>query len=129
MSPRLVLNTRYVAEARVSVDLMAEIRGLINPFNLILLSIVMLVAERLLVVSVLCVPDSNSVDFHWVCPHAQIGFLTMCYFSCISFSFALTLPLNCILVIIGTSDLSEKQRVQVFGRAVFLYRFYCNAKG
>lgn len=46
MSPRLVLNTRYVAEARVSVDLMAGIRGLINPFNLILLSIVMLVAEE-----------------------------------------------------------------------------------
>lgn len=46
MSPRLVLNTRYVAEARVSVDLMAGIRGLINPFNLILLSIVLLVAEE-----------------------------------------------------------------------------------
>lgn len=44
----------------------------------------------------------------------------MCCFSCISFSFSLVLPLNCILVIMGTSKLSEKQRVQVFGRAVFI---------
>lgn len=77
-------------------------------------------AEEALVVSVLHVPDGNSMYFHWVCPHAQIGFLTMCYFSYISFSFSLMLPLNCILVIMGTSNFIEKLRVQVFGRAVFI---------
>lgn len=43
------------------------------------------------------------------------------YFSCIFFFFlSFLMPLNCILVIMGDGNLSEKRAVQVFGSVVFI---------
>lgn len=68
------------------------------------------------------VPDGYVCILIWVCPHPQIiPFLLffLCFFF-FSLSLSLIMPLNCILVTVGDSNLSEKQTVQGFGRVVFI---------
>lgn len=51
--------------------------------------------------------------------HEQIGFLSI-IFPVFFFFLSLLMPLNCILVIMGDGNLSEKRAVQVFGSVVFI---------
>lgn len=57
--------------------------------------------------------------FNQVCPRAQIAFLFV-IFPVFFFNLSLIMPLNCILVIMGDGNLSEKRTLQGFGRVVFI---------